>query len=212
MGETMASHFMHLLLSSEGLDRMNLNEEETLQFLAGAVLPDAAEFRNKKQTHYRQSRWNAMTGPDSLTTAFNRVPAWLLNGWEIHLDLDRLWQKICLRPSLIRLPGLMLHYGLHLSSRYYEELSGFDVKVRRTLPEQRLLFLEDAIQRLQTFQIPSGLPIDDERWINFLNLLKRDLTKDFTYSGPPIIGWQRFEGFCHQSRQLIGLKTYRIQN
>lgn len=200
----MATRLLHLSLSVEALDSLHLTSEETLQFLTGAIIPDAVGTHHKTETHFNKGRWSAGYDPRKLDDGLKELPIWLKNGWEVHLELDRLWQKICLRAIWYRVPDLLLRFGPSAARRYYEELSGFDILFRNALPADRLANLKTVVKLLQDYRIPDHLFIDKNEWKAFLNRLEEDLQKETTYSGPPIIGRKRFERFCCYSRQRIG--------
>lgn len=191
----MATRFVHYILAVNELTNDKFTEEERLQFLIGAVLPDVTFFHLKKRTHFNRFRWRIGTDRALVDQALDRLPAKVRQGWELHLNLDKLWQNICFLPNLYRLPGLLLRYGRKIGKKYYEEISDFDLWVRERTSSEALKLGQTYLDALAHYNLPDHELIDNSRWPMFLDLLRDDFTKQPSYQGPPFVGEKSFSKF-----------------
>lgn len=199
----MATRFVHYVLAIEGLNKCNLPLEEKLQFLEGALLPDVAPFHMKKKTHFNRFRWRLGANRDLMEKTLADLPVKMRLGWELHLELDKLWQALCFVPNLYRLPGLLILYGGCIGKKYYEELSDFDLWVRERLPEANLQICLSILSDLEEKVLPEHEWIDAPRWRMFLGLIRDDFIKERKYKGPPFVGEKSFRKF-YESGQAFG--------
>lgn len=199
----MATRFMHFILSWEGVTSLDWPVDKIDSFLTGSLLPDAVDFREKKETHFIRSRLGL--GYDNFLfaqklTLFEPV---LGMGWKTHLDLDELWQRTCFRPRMARAPLLLFRYGLKIGSKYYKEMSAFDVIYRDRFKTDTLHDVINCLNRLNRYIPPTESGIQATQWGKLLRKLQEDLVKTDTYDGWEFVGKNNFDLFCRLAKDKL---------
>lgn len=205
----MATRFMHFMLSWEGVTGVNWQIDKTDLFLAGALLPDAVDFHQKKNTHFMSSRFSLKYSQSMFRERLAKVEPALALGWETHLDLDELWQRVCFRPRLVRVPLLLLCYGPQIGKTYYAEMSAFDVLYRDRLAPETIIQINNCLDRLGQYIPAKDTTISFQQWKDFLEKIRTDCNKKDVYMGLEFVGRKTFDRFCGlaQAKVLTNLQN-----
>jgi len=206
----MATRFMHYILAWEGVSARNFPDEQRELFLVGSLLPDAVAMRDKKNTHFMDSRLALRSNKAKLRQTLGSCPPALLLGWETHLDLDELWQRTCFRPRLVRAPLLFLRYGIQTGRYYYAEMSSFDVLYRRGLAPEGYKAAKDSVEGLMKYVPPTETGIALPQWELLLAKIKADWEKEDTYTSWEFVGAKTFTRFCSLARQKVVENLLRL--
>lgn len=198
----MATRFMHSILAWQSVRGIAINKEDGLDYLMGSLLPDAVQRRQKRATHFKPYpgclRWNTKRMEEYLRGS----SSWLKMGWTLHLDLDDLWQTICVRPRLFLAPFFILRYPSSISSVYYRELSHYDTLFRNRISEEEMLLFQQDLLRLAEAD-PEPMKIRREDWQQLISNVQSDLTKESTFNGPWMIGEERFWRFYESAKRRM---------
>ena len=200
----MATRLMHLLLSWEALEDSTFTESEKDDFFMGTLLPDAVESSMKIRTHFHRHRFSLGYDARILFSNLGMLPPMIKSGWQAHLELDILWQRICFRPRIWMIPLFILRYGSRLKKEYYEELSFFDVLYLQRFNGGEIEAIKDCLERLCDRQPPKEAGIKLSNWQKLLELLLVDLKKDeSTQYNISLITSRCFYDFCQKAMQLL---------